>query len=90
MLQSLPAGATLCGTQSQGDAAIEDNDIVIVNSALTGQALVAFYTPLAEKLSCTQQSAGGAQGYLFNCPNGQTFTVVANTAAAYLMLTYTD
>jgi hypothetical protein len=88
-LQSLPAGATLCGTQSLGDAAIEDNDQVIVASSLTGEALRGFYAPLAAKLSCVQQTAG-EQGFLFNCTNGQTFAVVADTAAAYLILSYTD
>jgi hypothetical protein len=89
-LQALPSGATLCGLQSDGDAAVEGNDIVIVDSALTGQALLAFYAPLAEKLSCTQVTVPSSPGFFFTCPNNQTFEVTPNSAAAYLMLTLTS
>jgi hypothetical protein len=86
----LPSGATLCGLEADGDAAVEGNDIVIVDSPLTGQALLAFYAPLAEKLGCAQATVPSSLGFFFTCPNDQTFAVTPNAAAAYLMLTLTS
>jgi hypothetical protein len=72
-----------------GDAAVGDNDFVIVDSPLTGQALATFYAPLAQGMGCTQdQTSGTSLGVLFSCPNNMTFTVVPNSVEAYLSLTY--